>query len=328
VRREIGVKTDSIVDVPGIRVGHQTDLIAATGCTVVLCDLAMVGGCMVAGGSPGTRETPLLDPSCLVREVHAVLLGGGSAFGLNAAAGVVRYLEEQGRGLDMRVARVPIVPAAILFDLGLGDPTVRPEAGDGYTASVRASRSECPQGTVGVGTGATVGKLMGMRLATKGGLGSASLRLPGGSIVGALVAVNCAGDVIDPETGATVAGTRQPGGRGFIGRDGWMQRRGRTDALSGGNTTIAVVATDARLDKAQATRLAWLAYQGLARTISPITPFDGDTIFSLAALDWGRKEDLAVLGAAASRVMESAILRGVRSATGLHGCPAASEVDL
>jgi L-aminopeptidase/D-esterase-like protein len=320
--------TDSIVDVPGIRVGHRTILPAATGCTVVLCDRPMVGGCTVAGGAPGTRETALLDPSCLVQEVHAVLLSGGSAFGLDAATGVVRYLEERGLGVDMRVARVPIVPAAILFDLGIGDPNVRPRAEDGYAASLDASGEECPEGNVGAGTGATVGKLMGVRLATKGGLGSASVRLPGGSVVGAVVAVNCAGDVVDPETGATVAGTRHPSGRGFLGRDGWLQRRGGSYTAPGGNTTIGVVATDARLNKAQASRLAWLAYQGLARVISPITPLDGDVIFSLAALDLGPEEDLAALGAAASRAVASAILRGVRSATGLHGCPAASEVDV
>jgi L-aminopeptidase/D-esterase-like protein len=317
---------DSIVDVPGILVGHWTDLAAATGCTAVLCERPMVGGCIVAGGSPGTRETSLLDPSCLVQEVHAVLLSGGSVFGLSAAAGVVRYLEEQGRGVDMGVARVPIVPAAILFDLSLGDPTVRPDVEDGYGAALHASSSESRQGNVGAGTGATVGKLRGPKLAMKGGLGTASVRLPSGSTVGVLVAVNCAGDVVDPETGTTVAGTRHPSGHGFLGGDGWLERVRGADPQLAGNTTIGVIATDARLTKAQANRLALLAYQGLARTIRPITPQDGDTLFSLAALDWGREEDLAALGAAASRAVESAILRGVRSASGLHGCPAASEV--
>lgn len=280
----------------------------------------------MAGGSPGTRETSLLDPSCLVREVHSVLLSGGSSFGLDAASGVVRYLEERGRGLDMGVARVPIVPAAILFDLALGDPTVRPGSDDGYAACLGASGSEYAQGNVGAGTGATVGKLLGLRLATKGGLGSASIRLPSGVVVGALMVVNCAGDVIDPESGATVAGTRHPGGRSFLGRNGWLNRRIRTDVAPGGNTTIGVVATSARLDKARATRLAWLAYQGLARAVSPVTQADGDVIFALAALDWGPAEDLTTLGVAASRVVELAILRGVRSASTLHGCPAASDI--
>ncbi len=321
------MKEDSIVDVPGLRVGHHTDQEAGTGCTVVLCDRPMVGGCLVAGGAPGSRETALLDPACIVEEVHAVLLGGGSAFGLDAVAGVMRYLEENGRGFDVKVARVPIVPAAILFDLSLGDPAVRPGPREGYLACRAATAEGVRQGNAGAGTGATVGKVLGPSWAMKGGLGSASVRLAGGGVVGALVAVNCAGDVVDPATGAIVAGTRHPSGRGFLNSADWLLQGGTSEAMAGTNTTIAVVATDAPLTKARASRLAWLAYQGLARTVRPVTPFDGDTVFALAVPNSAQPEvDLARLGAAAAEALARAIVRGVRAAETLHGYPAANEV--
>ncbi len=321
------MERDSIVDVPGIRVGHYTDLKAGTGCTVVLCDRPTVGGCLVSGGAPGTRETALLDPTCLVEEVHGVLLSGGSAFGLDAAAGVMRYLEEKGLGFDMRVARVPIVPAAILFDLSLGDPSVRPGPEEGYRACLAASSQPSPQGNVGAGTGATVGKVLGQAWAMKGGLGSASARLPSGIVVGALAAVNCVGDVVDPRSGAIVAGARHPSGTGFLDTARWLQGGGTSGATPGANTTIALVATDAHLSKAQAARLAILAGQGISCTHRPTTVFDGDTIFALAAArPSSREEDLSVLGAAAAEVLARAIVRGVRAAEGLHGYPAAGEV--
>ncbi len=321
------MENDSLLDVRGLRVGHYTDLEAATGCTVVLCDRAMVAGCLVAGGAPGTRETALLDPTCLVEEVHALLLSGGSAYGLEAAGGVMRYLEEQGRGFDMRVARVPIVPAAILFDLALGSASVRPGPEEGYRACLSASVEDLPQGNVGAGTGATVGKAMGPAMAMKGGLGSASVRLSGGAVVGALVAVNCAGDVVNPSTGEIIAGARRPGGQGFLDTARWLRGGGEVEGDLGANTTIAVVATDAHLTKSQANRLAWLAYQGLARAIRPITLFDGDTLFALAsAQPGGREEDLSALGEAAAEALARAIVRGVRAAEGLHGCPAARDL--
>jgi len=320
------VKEDSIVDVPGLRVGHYTDTRAGTGCTVVLCDDSMVAGCLVAGGAPGTRETALLDSTCLVGEVHALLLSGGSAFGLAAADGVMRYLEENGRGFDMKVARVPIVPAAILFDLGLGDPSVRPGPAEGYRACQAAHSRGVEQGSVGAGTGATVGKVLGSARAMKGGLGSASRRLPSGSTVGALAAVNSVGDVVDPATGAIVAGARDPTGMGFLDSARWLLEGGKSDAQAGANTTIAVVATDAHLTKAQANRLAMLASHGLARAIRPATLFDGDTIFALASARPGMQEDLSLLGAAAAEVLSLAIVRGVLAAKGLHGYPAASDM--
>ncbi len=313
-----------ITDVAGIRVGHTTNLEAATGCTVVLCDRPMVAGCLVAGAAPGTRETALLDPTCLVEEVHAVLLSGGSAYGLDAAGGVMRYLEEQGRGFDMAVARVPIVPAAILFDLGIGDPGVRPGAEDGYRACVAAKAGPLDQGNAGAGTGATVGKSLGPGNAMKGGLGSASVRLPGGARVGAIVAVNCVGDVADPTSGRIIAGARDPGGRGLAGTLGLLLGGGAGQVPPGANTTIAVVATDARLNKAQVNRLARLAYQGLAWAIRPATAFDGDTIFTLAARE-GNEEELSLLGAAAADALARAVVAGIMAASTLHGYPSAGD---
>lgn len=321
------MRQDSILDVAGIRVGHYTDLDAATGCTVVLCDRPTVGGCLVSGGAPGTRETALLDPSCLVEEVHAVLLSGGSAFGLDAAGGVMRFLEEHQRGFEMKVARVPIVPAAILFDLSVGNPSVRPGPEEGYKACLAARDDEMPQGNVGAGTGATVGKVLGPSQAAKGGLGSASVTLPDGAVVGALAAVNCVGDVVDPETGRIVAGTRHPSGRGFLDSARWLLGGEAPETSLGANTTIAVVATDAHLSKAQARQLASLAHQGLARAVRPITIFDGDVVFALATVQPGsRTQELSVLGAAAAEALARAVLRGVTAAESLAGYPSAKEV--
>ena len=321
------MRQDTILDVAGIRVGHYTDLKAATGCTVVLCDRGMVGSVLVSGGAPGVRETALLDPGCLVEEVHAVLLSGGSAFGLDAAGGVQRYLEERQRGFDMQVARVPIVPAAILFDLSIGDPKVRPGPEEGYKACLAARDDLVPQGNVGAGTGAAVGKVLGMQYAVKGGLGSASVKLPSGTTVGALVAVNCVGDVVDPATGRIVAGTRRPDGKGFLNTARWMLEGGFPQTALGASTTIAVIATDGYLTKAQARRLATLAYQGLARTVRPITIFDGDTIFTLAsASPNGDRQELSLLGVAASEALTRAIIRAVETAGTLAGVPAAKDV--
>ena len=312
---------NAITDVPGIRVGHWTNLEAATGCTVVLCTDGAVGGVDVRGGAPGTRETDLLNPVNVVEKVHAILLGGGSAFGLAAADGVMRWLEEQGIGFDAGVARVPIVPAAILFDLGFGSAKVRPDAASGYAACAAASDGPVAQGNVGAGTGATCGKMLGPLQAMKSGLGSASRQIEGGAIVAAVVAVNAAGDVYDPRTGRIVAGARKPGGKGFFNESGANAPSPGANLLAGTNTTIAVVATNAALSKIGATKVAQMAHDGLARAIRPAhMMFDGDTVFALST---GRVQaDLSRIGAVAADVLAEAVLAAVLAAETLHGLPA------
>ena len=322
---------NAITDVPGIRVGHWTNLEAATGCTVILCTDGAVGGVDVRGGAPGTRETDLLDPVNVVEKVHAILLGGGSAFGLAAADGVMRWLEEHGIGFDVGVARVPIVPAAILFDLGFGSAKVRPDAASGYAACAAASDGPVAQGNVGAGTGATCGKMLGPLQAMKSGLGSASRQIEGGAIVAAVVAVNAAGDVYDPRTGRIVAGARTPGGKGFFNespRGGPQPPAVRcleplpgASLLAGTNTTIAVVATNAALSKSGATKVAQMAHDGLARAIRPAhTMFDGDTVFALST--GSVQADLSRIGAVAADVLADAVLAAVLAAEPLHGLPA------
>lgn len=273
----------SICDVEGIEVGHAANERARTGCTVVLCRAGAVGGVDVRGGAPGTRETDLLRPGHLVERVHAILLSGGSAFGLDAAGGVMRWLEENGVGLDVGVAHVPIVPGAVIFDLGVGDPSVRPDAQMGYDACARASAANARQGAVGAGCGATVGKLLGPAYAMDSGLGTAGVRLPGGVMVGALMVVNALGDVIDPAEQTVIAGTKSPEGRGFADSTALI-KAAPPKAMAGTNTTIGVVATNARLTGAQVNRLASAAHNGLALTIRPChTMLDGDTVFALSA---------------------------------------------
>jgi len=319
-----------LTDVPGIRVGHYTDPRRATGCTVVLSGKGAVCGVDVRGGAPGTRETDLLDPVNLVAEVHAVVLAGGSAFGLDAAGGVGRYLEERGIGFGVGPVRVPIVPAAILFDLGIGDPKIRPDADAGYEAAARASEGPVAEGSVGAGAGATVGKMLGVDRAMKGGLGTASLSVPGGLIVAALVVVNALGDVVDPETGHLVAGARTADGHGLEGAAAAL-RAGRCSALptAGSSTTLGVVATNARLDKAQATKVAQMAHDGLARTIVPShTPGDGDTLFVLAIGEIEVPAGPLLVGSLAADVTALAVLRGIRQATGLPGFPSCRDLGL
>ena len=326
----------TLTDIPHLLVGHYTDRDAATGCTVILCPDGATAGVDVRGGGPGTREVALLDPLRAVQQIHAIVLSGGSAFGLAAADGVVRWLEERGHGYETTAARVPIVPSAILYDLGIGAADVRPDAAMGYTACEAASDGPVAEGSVGAGTGATVGKLLGFAQATKSGLGTASQRL-GGFTVAALVAVNAIGDVVDPSTGQIVAGARLPEG-------GWadsmallesrlaqmMEVAGSQPAM-GQNTTLAVVATDAPLDKIGCTKVAQMAHNGLARTIRPVhTAFDGDTVFALSKPSksgavWGLRE-ASLLGAVAAEVLAEAVLRAVRSAAGLHGLPSAEEL--
>lgn len=310
---------DDITAIPGLRVGHDTNVEGGTGCTVILCDTAAIGGVDVRGGAPATRETELLYPMHLVEEVHAIVLAGGSAYGLDAASGVMRYLEEQNIGFDVGVARVPIVPAAALFDLAFGSPSVRPDAASGYRACMQASANPVEQGNVGAGTGATVGKMFGPAFCMKGGLGSASMRLDDGSIIGAIVAVNALGDIIDPLTQQVIAGARNPLG-GFIAPNPF------------GNTTIAVVATSASLPKAAINKVAQMAHNGLAQTIRPAhTMFDGDTVFALALGPQSEirpdqatlASQISMIGAAAATTLARAIIKAIRNATALHGVPAA-----
>jgi L-aminopeptidase/D-esterase-like protein len=316
--------------VDGIKVGHFTLSERPTGCTVILTEGGAVGGVDVRGGAPGTRETDLLDPVNTVQQVHAIVLSGGSAFGLDAAQGTVRYLEERGIGYPTGVANVPIVPAAILFDLGTGGkPQVRPTADCGYRAAAAASVGPIAEGTVGAGAGATVGKMGGAGRSMKGGLGTASITLPDGLTVAAIVAVNAVGDVIDPTTGRVVAGVRTEDGqrpadiRALL-RSGALSRR-RTGGVE--NTTIGVVATNAKLDKAQATKVAQMAHDGYARAISPVhMPGDGDVIFSLATGKLEHEANVGLIGALAAEVMAEAIVRAVREATGLPGIPAVRDL--
>ncbi len=308
---------NAITDVPGIRVGHATDAEAMTGCTVVLPPpKGAVGGVDQRGGAPGTRETDLLRPMHWVERVHAVLLTGGGAFGLDAAGGVVRWLEEQGIGFDMGVAKVPIVPAANLFDLTVGNADVRPDDAMGYAACEAAGDGPVREGGIGAGTGCTVGKALGPGRASKSGLGTASADLGGGLVVGAIVAVNAVGDVVDPCTGEILAGARSLTGEGFADTLAVMKSFVGKAALrfaARSNTVIGVVATNARLNKEETNKVAQMAHDGLARTVRPAhTMFDGDTLFALAT---GRKRgDVNLVGAYGAEVVAEAIVRAVRSA--------------
>ena len=319
----------SITDVQGLKVGHHTDSRRPTGCTVVLCEAGVTCGVDVRGAAPGTRETDLLAPGNLVDRVHALLLAGGSSFGLDAASGVMRWLDERGHGFVVGPARVPIVPAAVLFDLWLGDARIRPDAQAGHAACEAASTDAPEQGNVGAGAGATVGKLFGIAHAMKGGIGTASIEANGVRIA-ALVAVNAVGDVIDPATARVVAGSRQLDGR-TPRRITAALARGLMppNILAGAATTIGVVATDAALDKAQCSRLATMAHDGLARCIDPVhTASDGDTLFALATASNRRTLPLTVLGALVAEVTQRAVLNGVRAASGVREPPLPSAQDL
>ena len=317
---------NAITDVPGIKVGHYTDKEAATGCTVILCEDGAVAGVDVRGAAPGTRETDSLRPMSLVGRAHAILLSGGSAFGLDAAGGVMRYLEEKGYGFDTGVAKVPIVPAAILFDLRLGSAKVRPGPNEGYKACLAASTGPVAEGCVGAGTGATVGKILGPERMTKSGLGTASQRL-GNATVGAIVAANAFGDVVDPDTGKIIAGPRDIEKSGFLNTIEIMKKSKESLSSLPTNTTIGVVATDASLDKEQVNKMAQLAHDGLARTIRPAhTMVDGDAMFALATGKEG-PGDVTMLGAIAAEVVAAAIVRAVTQAEGLAGIPAAKDIE-
>jgi L-aminopeptidase/D-esterase-like protein len=309
-----------LTDIAGIRVGHVSDFQAITGCTAILCESGGVGGVDIRGSASGTEETPTLDPLHVDPVVHGILLAGGSAFGLEAASGVRRYLERRGAGVTTPAAKVPIVPAAILYDLAIGSAHIRPTAAMGEAAANAASTDPVQEGSVGAGTGATVGKALGMRQAMKGGLGSFTVTLPGGILVASLVVVNAVGDVRDPATGRIVAGARKaPESREFANAEEVLKQRPPAPFVRA-NTTLGVVATNARLSKVEATKFAQFGSLGMARAIYPVnTTNDGDTTFALSMGDL--RADINALGIAAAEAVTAAILRAVKLAKGLGGVP-------
>lgn len=318
-----------LTTVEGIKVGHVTLTERPTGCTVILVEAGAVGGVDVRGGAPGTRETDLLDPAnTQVTEVHAVVLSGGSAFGLDAASGVVRYLEERDIGYAVGSVRVPIVVGAVLFDLLVGsDPSIRPDAECGYRAASLANTDPVAEGSVGAGAGATVGKIRGMGRAMKGGIGTASLRRADGLTVAALVAVNAVGDIVDPSSGTVIAGVRTADGDNLASARDLILSGFVGELESGSNTTLGVIATNAQLTPAEATKIAQMAHDGLARAIYPShTPPDGDTIFALGTGTHTGEADLFTIGTLAAEVIARAVVRAAREASGLPGLPAASEL--
>ncbi len=313
----------SITDINGIEVGHAGDLNAATGCTVVICRRGAVAGVDVRGGAPGTRETDLLNPQNMVDKVHAVYLSGGSAFGLDGVSGVMQYLEEQGIGMDVGVTKVPIVPAAVLFDLTIGDFRKRPDFNMGYEACKNASDKNSLMGNVGAGIGATVGKILGDQFSMKGGLGTASIKA-GRLVVGAIVAVNCLGDVVDPDTGKIIAGALDESGDGFVDAVRLFETGRVFLGGLGKNTTIGVVATNGTLSKAGANKVASMSHNGYARTIRPVhTMYDGDAIFCLSTCQVDA--DVSIVGSLAAEAVLRAVISAVKSAKPLKGKKAWSD---
>lgn len=316
------VMSGGLTDVPGVKVGHFTDSRRPTGCTAIICEAGALAGVDVRGSAPGTRETDLLDPINTVQEIHAIVLSGGSAFGLDTAGGVVQYLEEKGIGYQTSVGKVPIVPAAILFDLAVGDSAIRPDRQAGYQACLSAMGGKIEEGNVGAGAGATVGKMFGMKHAMKGGLGTASIQVEG-LIVAALAAVNCEGDVTDPNDGTILAGARNEENSGFVDTTKVLKAKLHSArANSPENTTLAVVATNAAFGKPEITKIAQMSHDGFARAIRPVhLPFDGDTIFALST---GALEgvNLAQTGTLAAEVTAHAIVRAILAAKSLPNLPA------
>ncbi|MFZ4479377.1 MAG: P1 family peptidase [Rhodoferax sp.] len=309
----------SITDVPGLEVGHFTDTRRPTGCTVIIAREGAVAGVDVRGAAPGTRETELLHPSNLVDRIHAVVLSGGSAWGLDAASGAMQWLEENNIGLPVGFGLVPIVPAAVLFDLPVGDHKIRPNAQAGYQACLAASRATPAEGNVGAGAGALVGKLFGLQRAMRGGIGSASISVDG-ITVGAIVACNAMGDIVNPATGQVLAGARTADGSALLNsRDALLAGEGAQPVLAGTNTTIGVIATDALLTKAQAHRLAVVAHDGLARSINPVhTMSDGDTLFALGTGRAGKTAGMMLLSTMAAEVTARAVVRAAMAAYSLR----------
>ena len=326
--------TGSVTDVDGIKVGHFTDTRRPTGCTVIIAERGAVGGVDVRGGAPGTRETDLLDPVNTVQKVHAIVLSGGSAFGLDTATGVMRYLEERSIGFDVRIARVPIVPAAILFDLNVGGkPHIRPDAEAGYLACQSATNGLVMEGSIGAGAGATVGKMSfgapGKLAPMKGGIGNACFTTDNGLRVGAIVAVNAVGDVYDPDTGRILAGARKPDGSGFAHVIRRIRETGSLNVeIPPGNTTIGIIATNAQLTKTQANRIAQVGHDGLARAINPAhLQTDGDTLFTMATGAWDGEINLSLMSILAAEAVTHAIIRAVMMAEGTTGYPSYSEIN-
>ena len=320
-------KPQGITAIEGIRVGHHTLTERPTGCTVILVEKGATGGVAIRGSAPGTRETDLLDPSNLVEQVHAIVFSGGSAFGLDAASGVMRYLEERKVGFPFGGAYVPIVPAAVLFDLPVGGkPLIRPDASCGYAAAKSATDGRVAEGSVGAGAGATVGKFGGGTGGMKGGIGTASITLPDGLTVAALVAVNAAGDIVDPANGQIVAGKRNADGT-FADARKLLRTGRRLTERPGENTTLGLIATNARITKAQARKIAEMAHDGFARAIVPAhTMNDGDTIFAIGTGAFTGETNITVLGGLAAETMADAILRAVREATGVPNYPAVRDL--
>ena len=320
----------SITDVPGISVGHYTDIESGTGCTVVLCGNGAVAGVDVRGSAPGTRETDLLRPGNLVQEVHGLLLGGGSAFGLDAAGGVMKYLEEKKVGFSAGKNIVPIVPAAILFDLGVATCGIRPGIQEGYQACVNASSEQQAQGSVGAGTGATVGKMLGMQRAVKSGIGMSSLDLGNGILVGAIVAVNAVGSIHDPTTGAVVAGPRSENGDVFedsVKIALSLEEQDTASEEQGFNTTLAVVATNAPVSKEQANKIASIAHDGFALAIRPThTMADGDVVFAVGTGIGSPAFEFQKLLTASVHVTAEAIVNAVKFATEVKGIASVKEL--
>ncbi len=325
--------TNSIVDIKGIKVGQAQNNEAQTGCTVILCEKGAIAGVDQRGGAPGTRETDLLRPMHLVEQIHAVVLSGGSAFGLDSASGVMRFLEEKKIGFNTGVVRVPIVPAAVIFDLAMGDPRIRPDSAMGYAACLQATNSRPMEGNYGAGTGASVGKIFGMARAMKSGVGTASIAIGNGVIVSALMVVNAFGDIWDPESHRIIAGARTLGKservfkpadtletmKGFIGRTTFSFAAGQ-------NTVIGVVATNAELTKEEANKVAQMAQNGIAATVRPAhSMLDGDTIFALSL--GSRKSDVSIVGAYSAIVVEKAIISGIWSARSVEKLPSAYDYE-
>ena len=317
----------TITAVDGIKVGHHTLSERPTGCTVVVAERGAVAGVDVRGGAPGTRETDLLNPTNLVQQVHAIVLSGGSAFGLSAADGAIKYLEEQHIGFPYGGRVIPIVPAAILFDLSIGDASIRPGPDCGYAAAKAASTAAVVEGNVGAGAGATVGKWLRGDRGMKGGVGSSMITLPDGTVIGAIVAVNAAGNVVDPATGTFIAGARSEDGKSIEDARAVLRTRSRAQGNPAGNTTIGVVATNAALTKVQAAKLAQMAHDGYARALYPAhLTVDGDTVFALATGTRQGAVDLDQVGTLAADAVAEAIVRAARAATGIPGYPAARDM--
>lgn len=319
------MKEIKFTDIENIKVGNEQDLVGGTGCTVILCENGAVAGVDVRGGSPCTRETDLLNPVNLVEKIHAVLLSGGSAFGLDAASGIMEYLEEKDVGFDVKVTKVPIVCGAALFDLVVGDHKIRPDKEMGYRACVNATNEELSSGTVGAGTGAIIGKYCDVERAMKGGLGTYTLQI-GDLKVGAIVAVNCLGDVIDPTTGKIIGGLLSEDRNSIIGTEETMiNQYGNKTNLFSGNTTIGVIATNGKFTKSEINKIASMAHNGYGRSMRPAhSSFDGDTIFALSTGDV--EADINVVGLLAARAMEQAVVNAIKAATPLHGFKTYSEL--